>query len=117
MILAVLHDVIEDTDVTLEEIREAYKGTFYEHLVISDLDAVTHKNNQPYREYVIGISKSIISKIVKIFDLEDNIDPSRMVMRFGQEEEKQDARRIVKHRRAWMFLKGKITTDQFMNSN
>lgn len=71
---ALLHDVLEDTPVTAEDLRAAG---------ISDeaVDAVillTHPEGMPYLDYVERIRSNPAARAVKCADLRHNCDPSRL---------------------------------------
>jgi (p)ppGpp synthase/HD superfamily hydrolase len=66
---AVLHDVLEDTDVTVEELGAA-------GLPIDVVDAVvalTHRPGQSYQRYVEQVAGDAIAREVKLADLADNL--------------------------------------------
>lgn len=68
-ITAVLHDILEDTIVTEEELRN---WGFSEHIV----DAVvclTRDENIDYFEYIEKVKQNPLAKIIKIADLKDNM--------------------------------------------
>src|SRR5947209_20261321 len=67
-IVAVLHDVIEDTPVTAADLREA---GFRDEVVAAVL-CVTHRKDRPYAEYVVGCKGNEIARRGKLADLEDN---------------------------------------------
>ena len=72
--VALLHDVIEDTDYTLDDLR---KLGFTED-VVSAVGLMTHAEGVPYMEYVAEIKKNPIAKAVKLADLRHNSDTSRL---------------------------------------
>lgn len=71
---ALLHDVIEDTDVTFEklELRGFSKET------LDALKLLTHDDAEPYMDYVARIKDNRIAKCVKFADLKHNSDLSRL---------------------------------------
>ena len=73
-IVALLHDVVEDTDITVEDIR---KMGFSED-VCEALSLMTHDENVPYMEYVKKLKKNPIAKAVKLADLKHNSDLTRL---------------------------------------
>lgn len=73
-IVALLHDVVEDTDITIDDIR---KIGFNEE-VCEALKLMTHDDNVPYIEYVKKLKSNPIAKTVKIADLEHNSDLTRL---------------------------------------
>ena len=73
-IVALLHDVIEDTEYTLDDLR---KFGFAED-VLSAISLMTHADDVPYMEYVVKIKTNPIAKAVKLADLKHNSDMSRL---------------------------------------
>ena len=73
-IVALLHDVVEDTDYTLEDL--AAMG--FDPVVIEALTLLTHDENVPYMEYVRTIKDNPVAKAVKLADLQHNSDLSRL---------------------------------------
>ncbi len=66
---AALHDLVEDTDWTLERLKDA--GISVE--VIEAVDALTHRIKEPYPAYINRAGNNEIAKIVKIADLRDHL--------------------------------------------
>lgn len=73
-IVALLHDVIEDTDYTFEDLRVAG----FDNEIIEALKLMTHDDSVPYMEYVTEIKSNPIASAVKLADLEHNSDLSRL---------------------------------------
>ena len=73
-IVALLHDVVEDTDYTLSFLAE--KGFSKE--VIDALDLLTHKKGVPYSDYVAKIKPNPVARAVKLADLAHNTDRTRL---------------------------------------
>lgn len=73
MIVAVLHDVIEDTETTLEELRHL---GFTEE-VIEAVDALSRRESETYNEYIDRVLQNEIAVDVKIADIIDNSDITR----------------------------------------
>ena len=73
-IAALLHDVVEDTDYTLQDL--AAMG--FDPVVIDALALLTHDDATPYMDYVRAIKENPIAKAVKIADLKHNSDLSRL---------------------------------------
>jgi hypothetical protein len=72
---AVLHDVVEDTHVTFEGLREA--GIPED--VIAAVDCVTKRNGEAYDDYLDRVTGNPIARRVKLADLEDNMRVDRLV--------------------------------------
>ena len=73
-IVALLHDVVEDTDYTLEDL--AAMG--FDPVVIEALTLLTHDENVSYMDYVQTIKDNPVAKAVKLADLQHNSDLSRL---------------------------------------
>lgn len=73
-ILAWLHDVLEDTDVTEDDLRAA---GFPERTLLR-LRRLTKKDGQKYSEYIALASQDRLTRAVKLADLENNRDISRI---------------------------------------
>lgn len=73
-IVALLHDIIEDTDLTLEDLSEMG----YPPAVIDALALMTHDPSVPYMDYVKKISGNALATKVKLADLRHNSDLSRL---------------------------------------
>ena len=72
-IVALLHDVVEDTEVTLEQLEKEFSKE-----VIEAIRLVTHDKDVKYKEYIKELSKNPIAKKVKIADLLHNSDETRL---------------------------------------
>jgi (p)ppGpp synthase/HD superfamily hydrolase len=66
--IAYLHDVVEDTPITLEELREAG----FPEYVVEAVDLLTHKNQEPNVHYWGRIAKNKDAAKVKIEDMKAN---------------------------------------------
>ena len=73
-IVALLHDVVEDTDYTLEDLAAMGFGP----VVIEALSLLTHDEDVPYMDYVRTIKNNPVAKEVKLADLQHNSDLSRL---------------------------------------
>lgn len=72
-VVALLHDVVEDSNITAEEIRSQFGDE------IGDaVDAITHREKESYMEYVKRVAKNPVVKAVKIADLRHNMQLSRL---------------------------------------
>lgn len=73
-IVALLHDVVEDTPVTFADLAEMG----FSRQVIEAIQAMTHPEGVPYMEYVAGIRNNPIARRVKLADLRHNSDLRRL---------------------------------------
>ena len=73
-IVAILHDVIEDTDFTLDQlVAEGFPG-----YILEALDAVTRRDGETYEAFVARAAMNPIGRRVKYADLQDNADLSHI---------------------------------------
>ena len=92
---AMLHDVVEDSDVTLEQLRaEGFPAS-----VIEAVEALTKREGEDYEAFIRRVAPNMLARQVKLADLRDNSDLSRI----AQPTEK-DRLRIEKYRRAIQYL-------------
>jgi (p)ppGpp synthase/HD superfamily hydrolase len=73
-ICAILHDVVEDTEVTLDYLSR--EGFTHEMLVA--IEALTKQDGEAYEDYIGRITLNRIAMKVKLADLKDNMDLSRI---------------------------------------
>ena len=71
---ALLHDVVEDTSVTMEELAKEFPQE-----VIDVLKLLTHDDSTDYFDYVRAIKTNPIAVKVKLADLAHNSDQSRCI--------------------------------------
>jgi len=78
MMAAVLHDVVEDSDYSLEKLGEIG----FSERIIAVVDSVTRRgkepHREPYEEFVRRAGRNLIGRKVKLADLRDNMDLSRL---------------------------------------
>ena len=96
-IVAILHDAVEDSDWTFDRLKE--EG--FEDSAIESLRYVTkYSEEEDYQEFIKRAATNKIATKVKIADIEDNLDLSRL----GTLTEK-DLTRIEKYKKALKYLK------------
>lgn len=94
-IIAILHDVVEDTETSLEDL---VKMGFRPRIIIA-LDLLTHHKATPYMEYIKGIALNEDARAVKIADLKDNSDITRL-----KGLRQKDFERMEKYHQAFVYL-------------
>lgn len=78
-IVAILHDTIEDTKLTLEDIwDELFDNTNQGQInvIITALDAISRRDGEKYMDYIARVSKNDLARVVKLVDLCDNYNRS-----------------------------------------
>jgi (p)ppGpp synthase/HD superfamily hydrolase len=91
-IVAVLHDLVEDCpEWTFDRLR----GESFSDHIIQALQSVTKRDGEDYEAFVRRAATNPIGRHVKLADLHDNSDLSRIAM-----PSEQDVRRMEKYRRA-----------------
>lgn len=106
-IVAVLHDVVEDTHITLDDIR----AEGFSEDVVEALGLVTHEDDQSYLEYVVGCRKNEIARQVKLSDLQDNSNPSRLLLR--PEKFTDDIARMQRYLLSTRFLTDEMDEEEY----
>lgn len=93
-IVALLHDVVEDTPVSMEDLSEEFSEE-----VIEALKLLTHDENEDYMSYVQKLKQNPISKKVKKADLKHNSDKSQLT-----EWTEKAEKRFQKYKKAMEIL-------------
>lgn len=72
-VVAVLHDVVEDAEYTSEDIEKDFDTD-----VRKAVDALTKRDDESYMEFIERVDDHPVARRVKIADLEDNLDLTRL---------------------------------------
>ena len=84
-VVAVLHDVIEDSDWTMADLLdEGLTG-----VQAAGLDAVTRRDGESYDQFIQRAGADPLGRAVKILDLQDNCDLSRIAAPTPQDHERR----------------------------
>ena len=94
-VVALLHDVVEDTDYTVEDLR----NMGFNEEILEAISLMTHSKDVPYMDYVAEIKKNPIAKAVKLADLKHNSDLSRL-----DTVDNKAIKRVGKYKNAIEFL-------------
>ena len=94
-VVALLHDVVEDTDYTLSDLA----GMGFPAEAVEAIALLTHEEGVPYLEYVARIKGNPVARTVKLADLRHNSDLTRL-----DEIHERDLARVAKYRRAIALL-------------
>ena len=93
--VAYLHDVIEDTELTLEDLYECG----FSKEVIEAVDIITKKRGEDYQSYLNSVKKNKLARAVKLADLRHNSDLTRLI-----KVTEKDIKRKEKYQKAIDFL-------------
>ncbi|MEQ3452478.1 hypothetical protein ABM133_08810 [Enterococcus cecorum] len=93
--VALLHDVVEDSDWTLEDLR--MEGLPEE--VVQAVGILTKKRNENYEEYILRVKQNPLARQVKLADLKHNSDLSRLA-----NVTDRDRKRVAKYQKAIAYL-------------
>jgi (p)ppGpp synthase/HD superfamily hydrolase len=94
-ITAILHDVVEDSDWTLERLRE--EG--FDELIVNAVDALSRRENESYDAYIERLLPDRLARQIKIADLQDNMDLKR-----ADRLTDEDTAKFVRNHKAWVKL-------------
>lgn len=97
--VALLHDTVEDTYVTIADIRREFPAEVADAVAL-----MTHDKSVDYFDYVRAIGKNPLAKKVKLADLAHNSDQSRIAGSAISEEKKTALR--TKYEKAKQILEG-----------
>lgn len=98
VITALLHDIIEDTPLTISWLRE--QG--FSESVLEALTLLRHETDMPYMEYIQRLQNNKIACQVKLEDLKHNSDISRI-----DQMDDRDRKRLKKYKKAIAYLETK----------
>jgi (p)ppGpp synthase/HD superfamily hydrolase len=94
-IAAVLHDVLEDTAITLGDLRQAGYG----EEVLQALEALSRREGEEYADFIERAARNPLARRVKLADLADNLDAARL-----PEITERSHERLVRYSAAWERL-------------
>lgn len=96
MIVAVLHDVVEDNpDWNLDRLRQ--EG--FSEEIIQAVDHLTRRENETYEEFTERAGQNPLARQIKLADLEDNMDLKRI-----KNLTEKDKDRLARYHKAWLKL-------------
>lgn len=95
MTIAVLHDVVEDSEYSIDDLR----AEGFSERVLTALGLLSHDPKEPYEDYVKRIGTNRDATLVKLEDLRDNSDITRLK---GLRE--KDFQRLEKYQRSYAYL-------------
>jgi len=96
MIVAVLHDVVEDSHWTIEDLRK--EG--FPKKVLQAVDSLTRREGEDYFDFIKRVKEYDLARKIKLADLEDNMDIRRL-----KELTPEDFELLSKYHKAWKELR------------
>ena len=97
MLTALLHDVVEDTPMTLADLR----AMGYSEKVVAAVDCMTRRNEETRQAYLERLKPNETARRVKLADLTHNSDLSRIA-----NPTERDYRRIENYQKEKAYLQG-----------
>ena len=91
MIVAVLHDVVEDGGITIDDLRKAG----YSEEIVNAIECLTRRDGEEYDQFIDRVKGNPLARKVKVADLNDNSNLKRIA-----EPKENDYKRLEKYRRA-----------------
>ena len=104
VVACVLHDILEDTDTTEQELLDVEYVT---ERAVELVKILTRKKDEPYREYIRRVGVIEETRRIKVCDLEDNMDITRLSS-FSVE----DFSLLKRYWDAWNFLNGRYIKNE-----
>lgn len=95
MMVAVLHDALEDTDLTIDQLQDKD----FPQEVLKAVECLTRKDNESYDKFIERVRTNPTALRVKVADLEDNMDIKRIIAVTSR-----DLERLEKYHKAWSLL-------------
>lgn len=95
-LVALLHDILEDTDCTEEILKKNFPNS-----IVETVKLLTRKKGENYKDYINRVATNPIAVEVKFADLKDNLD----VLRLGRPITEKDLHRLNKYIESYNFLK------------
>lgn len=95
MAIAILHDVVEDSDITIGDLI----ALGYSIRIVAGVDALTRKDDETYDQFIKRCAQNRDAKLVKREDLRDNSDITRL-----KGLRQKDFERLEKYSRAFIYL-------------
>lgn len=112
MIAAVLHDVIEDADLSIEYLT----NLGFERMVLEAVQSVTRREEESYDDFIIRAGLHPLGSKIKVADILDNMNLNRIASLT-----EEDIKRVIKYHRSLHVLKdleairrGPLEVDYFM---
>lgn len=108
-IVGLMHDLIEDTPTTLDELTKLGFGAD----IVEAIGLLTRTSEINYVDYIVRLKPNEIARQVKLADLRDNSDVGRALYRASQplKDLKQAGRYLV----SYQFLEGRLDLEGYLH--
>lgn len=106
--VAVMHDLIEDTETGIDELRRMG----FEPRIVNAVELLTRTDGVSYCDYVCRLKEDELARQVKLADLRDNSNIARALLRADRQHE--DLRRGGKYILSYQFLEGRIDRRRYI---
>ncbi len=101
-LVAILHDVVEDSDLTPADLLSAG----FPVAVVEAIECISRKADESYEQFIDRVSRNRLAAKVKVEDLRDNLDLTRLPVL-----SENDFTRVTKYHRALVSLRDADTSD------
>lgn len=98
-IVALLHDVLEDTDITEEYLRERFDTE-----IVGAVVALTRKENESYQDFILRLSDNKMAREVKKADIKHNLSKAEVYHPENPIRQRQHEKRVKRYQDALAFL-------------
>jgi len=98
-IIALLHDVVEDSNYSLHDLERAG----FSKTIVDGVDALTRRENETYEQFIERVSQNKLATKVKIEDMKHNSDLNRI-----ENPNEDDLKRVEKYSKYINYLESKI---------
>jgi (p)ppGpp synthase/HD superfamily hydrolase len=98
MIVSILHDVIEDSNFTLDDLADVG----FSREILDAINCLTKRKNETYQSFIDRVKTNSLAVKVKIEDIKDNLD----ITRLPQPLSEIDLARLKKYHNALFSLLG-----------
>ena len=109
-IVAVLHDVVEDSELSLDDLRlQGFSGE-----IVDAVDALTRREGENYVDLVRRAKANPLAHAVKLADLADHLDVQHVY--FDDSDKDKHTQRIRRYVRAALYLRGDISEQDYVGT-
>ena len=102
-IVAVLHDIVEDTSITLKDLKD--RG--YPSYIVNSIDCLSKREGESYDKFVDRTMTDTMASYVKLADIEDNMDLSRL-----KTVTEKDKARLKKYKKVYARIKKHLKDEE-----